>query len=39
MPAQIQQAVIDDLDDLANLFDLYRQFYGQASDTERAKNF
>jgi GNAT superfamily N-acetyltransferase len=39
MPVQIQQAVIDDLDDLANLFDLYRQFYGQAPDIDRAKNF
>jgi ribosomal protein S18 acetylase RimI-like enzyme len=35
----IRQAVLADLDDLASLFDGYRQFYGQASDVEGAHGF
>lgn len=35
----IRQAVMADLDDLAALFDGYRQFYGQASDVARARAF
>ncbi|WP_144512951.1 GNAT family N-acetyltransferase [Bacillus sp. FJAT-22090] len=35
----IHQATINDLDSLTELFDLYRQFYKQASDLEGAKKF
>jgi ribosomal protein S18 acetylase RimI-like enzyme len=36
---KIQQATIDDLDDLAPLFDAYRRFYGQAEDLAKARDF
>ena len=39
MPATISQAVPADLDALARLFDAYRQFYGQASDVEAARDW
>lgn len=35
----VRQAGIADLDALAGLFDLYRQFYAQASDVEGARAF
>ncbi len=35
----IRQAVLADLDDIAPLFDAYRQFYGRASDLKAAKQF
>lgn len=35
----VRRAVEDDLDVLTPLFDAYRQFYGQASDLERARTF
>ena len=35
----ITLACINDLDVLASMFDLYRQFYDQPSDTALAKNF
>lgn len=35
----IQQATFDDLDELAAMFNEYRQFYRQASDVERCKLF
>jgi len=34
-----RQATIDDLDPLAELFDLYRIFYGQESDIDGARQF
>jgi len=39
MPLTVRYASIDDLDDLAPLFDGYRQFYGQAPDLPRARAF
>ena len=36
---EIMIATLNDLDPLANLFDLYRQFYRQASDPEGARRF
>lgn len=35
----VQQAVLSDLEDVAELFDGYRQFYGQPSDIRAARNF
>ncbi|MBH5320349.1 GNAT family N-acetyltransferase [Paenibacillus sp. GSMTC-2017] len=35
----VSQATINDLNDLASLFDLYRVFYGQPSNAEGAKQF
>jgi GNAT superfamily N-acetyltransferase len=35
----IQQATVRDLDELAPLFDAYRQFYGQRSDIPAARAF
>lgn len=35
----IHQATINDLDSLVELFDLYRQFYKQASDLKGAREF
>lgn len=35
----IHQATINDLDSLTELFDLYRQFYKQASDLKGAREF
>ena len=35
----IRQAVLADLDAVVTLFDGYRQFYGQASDAETARDF
>lgn len=37
--AEILIASLDDLDDLTELFDLYRSFYGYASDREKAADF
>lgn len=39
MTHSIRQAGGDDLDDLAELFDAYRQFYGQAPDIPAAHDF
>lgn len=39
MSCDIRPATIDDLDDLVPLFDGYRQFYRQASNPARARNF
>ena len=36
---QIKRATISDLDDVAPLFDAYRQFYGQRSDLAAARTF
>ncbi len=36
---QIFQATMDDLNDLSELFNCYRQFYKQASDMETSKTF
>jgi ribosomal protein S18 acetylase RimI-like enzyme len=36
---EIKRAGLEDLDSVADLFDLYRQFYEQASDLEGAKAF
>ncbi|RUT30618.1 GNAT family N-acetyltransferase [Paenibacillus zeisoli] len=36
---RVHQASIEDLDELAKLFDEYRVFYGQASDIEGARGF
>lgn len=36
---RIARATIDDLDELARLFDAYRQFYKQPADLELAKSF
>lgn len=35
----VQHAVLTDLDDVAELFDGYRQFYGQPSDIHAARKF
>lgn len=35
----VRQAVLSELDDLARLFDQYRQFQGQASDLAAARSF
>ncbi|HMS63740.1 MAG TPA: GNAT family N-acetyltransferase [Ignavibacteria bacterium] len=35
----IKKATIEDLEIIANLFDLYRQFYNQNSDIDSAKEF
>ncbi len=39
MAATIRQATSEDLDYLVPLFDAYRQFYGQSSDVNRARQF
>lgn len=39
MDLRIARATLDDLDDLARLFDAYRQFYGQHSDRAAACDF
>lgn len=39
MTVSIHRAGIDNLDAVAPLFDLYRQFYGQAADTVIARDF
>ena len=39
MPTHVRQATVDDLDNLAILFDAYRQFYGQPMDLPRAHAF
>ena len=39
MALRILRAGIDDLDAVAPLFDLYRQFYAQAADASRARDF
>ncbi len=39
MSLSVRYATIDDLDDLAPLFDGYRQFYGQPPDLARARDF
>jgi GNAT superfamily N-acetyltransferase len=36
---KIREATIEDLDGISRLFDLYRQFYMQASDYQSAKDF
>ncbi len=38
-PISIRAATPDDIDQLAVLFDLYRQFYGQPGDVELAREF
>lgn len=38
-PITVRQAVLADLDDLARLFDQYRQFQGKASDPASARSF
>lgn len=38
-PMKIEQAGINELDQLAKLFDAYRVFYGQASDLQLAREF
>lgn len=35
----VRQAVLNDIEALASLFDAYRQFYGRPSDVEAAKEF
>ena len=37
MTTTIRRATLDDLDAVAPLFDAYRQFYGQPSDTDRGR--
>lgn len=37
--AHVRQAVFEDIEDLIPLFDGYRQFYGQPSDTAAARQF
>ncbi|MBS0225534.1 MAG: GNAT family N-acetyltransferase [Proteobacteria bacterium] len=39
MKPAVDRATLDDLDDLAPLFDGYRQFYGQPSDIQRAHDW
>ena len=39
MPIHTRQATIDDLDQIAPLFDAYRQFYGQPADLALARSF
>lgn len=39
MSIQIRHANIDDLEQIAPLFDAYRQFYAQAPDIARARSF
>jgi ribosomal protein S18 acetylase RimI-like enzyme len=39
MVASISMAMPADLDELSRLFDAYRQFYGQPSDPEAARNW
>jgi ribosomal protein S18 acetylase RimI-like enzyme len=36
---QVRQAVLDDLEDIAPLFDAYRQFYGADSNVPTARQF
>ena len=36
---EVRQATVDDLDLIVPLFDSYRQFYRQPSDTEQARRF
>jgi ribosomal protein S18 acetylase RimI-like enzyme len=38
-PASVRRAIAADVDALAPLFDAYRQFYGQASDLQRARDW
>ncbi len=38
-PASVRRAVAADVDALAPLFDAYRQFYGQAPDLQRARDW
>ena len=38
-PITVRQAVLADIDAVAQLFDAYRQFYGKTSDIEAAKVF
>jgi len=35
----VRQATLSDVDEIVPLFDLYRQFYGRASDTSAVKEF
>lgn len=39
MGIDVRQATVEDLDALVPLFDAYRQFYRQASDPQRARQF
>ncbi len=39
MNYELKQATINDLDDIVELFDKYRIFYGQKSDIDAAKKF
>ena len=39
MKTRVRQAEIEDVDALVPLFDAYRQFYGQASDVPRAREW
>ncbi len=39
MPATVTAATLDDLDALSEMFDAYRQFYGQPGDLGRARDF
>lgn len=39
MPIKIHQATINDIDNIVPLFDAYRQFYCQPSDTALARSF
>ena len=39
MPSTVRRAVLDDLDRVVPLFDAYRQFYGQQSDLNLARQF
>ncbi len=39
MTPTIRRAILDDLDQLAPLFDAYRQFYDQPSDLNRTRQF
>lgn len=38
-PISVRQAILADLDELAHLFDQYRQFQGQTSDIAAARDF
>lgn len=39
MSVVVEQATIEDLEDITALFDGYRQFYGQTSDLDKARRF
>ena len=39
MKTKVRQAELEDVDELVPLFDAYRQFYDQASDLSRARNW